>query len=201
LLDLFFFYICNVTDLAKLRLDTNNISVLLETLITSKTRIRILLKFFLNPETKTYLRALSGELGESSNAVRVELNRLTDAGMLSTVKEGNKLVYCVNELHPLYDPVNALIRQYIGVDEIISNVIKGLGKIEKLYLSGSLAKGLSSDIIDIVIIGEINMDYLLETIEKIEKGIEKKIRYVLYTPEEARNTLFDSKDFLLIYTP
>jgi DNA-binding transcriptional ArsR family regulator len=190
-----------VTDVAKLCPDFNNRFILLETLITSKTRIRILLKFFLNPDTKTYLRALSGELGESSNAVRVELNRLTEAGMLSSEKEGNKLLYRVNELHPLYVPVNALIRQYVGVDEIIENVIKGLGKIEKLYLSGSLANGLSSDIIDIVIIGEINMDYLLETIHKIEKGIEKKIRYVLYTSDEAQYISFDSTNFLLVYAP
>jgi DNA-binding transcriptional ArsR family regulator len=174
---------------------------LLETLITSKTRIRILLKFFLNPETKTHLRALATELGESSNAVRVELNRLTEAGMLTSAKEGNKLLYRVNDTHPLYEPVNAMIRQYVGVDEIISNVIKGLGKVEKLYLTGSLAAGLSTDIIDIVIVGEINMDYLLVTIEKIEKGIGKKIRYVLYSAEEAASINFDSQKFLLIYAP
>ncbi len=190
-----------MTDVAKLCLLPNKAYILLETLITSKTRIRILLKFFLNPDTKTYLRALSGELGESSNAVRVELNRLTEAGMLSSEKEGNKLLYRVNELHPLYEPVNALIRQYVGVDEIISNVIRGLGKIEKLYLSGTLANGLSSDIIDIVIIGEIIMNYLLETVEKIEKKIDKKIRYVLYTPAEAERVSFDSRNFLLIYAP
>ncbi len=190
-----------MTDVAKLYSYLNNRFILLETLITSKTRIRILLKFFLNPDTKTYLRALSGELGESSNAVRVELNRLTDAGMLSSEKYGNKLLYKVNELHPLYGPINTIIRQHVGVDQIISNVIRGLGKIEKIYLTGSLANGLSSDIIDIVIIGKINMDYLLETVEKIEKGIEKKIRYMLYTPAEANCISFDSRNFLLVYAP
>ena len=111
------------------------------------------------------------------------------------------MLYRVNEQHPLYEPVNALIRQYVGVDEIISNVIRGLGKIEKLYLSGTLANGLSSDTVDIVIIGEINIDYLLETVEKIEKGIDKKIRYVLYSPAEADCISFDSRNFLLVYAP
>jgi DNA-binding transcriptional ArsR family regulator len=174
---------------------------LLETLITSKTRIRILLKFFLNPETKTYLRALANELRESSNAVRVELNRLTEAGMLSTEKEGNKLIYRVNEQHPLYESVNALIRKYVGVDEIIGNVIKGLGKIEKLFLTGSLAEGLSTEIIDIVIVGEVHMAYLLDTISKIESGIGKKIRYMLYSSEEGSTLNFDAQKYLLIYEP
>ena len=174
---------------------------MLETLITSKTRIRILLKFFLNPDTQTHLRALATALGESSNAVRVELNRLTEAGMLTTIKEGNKLIYRVNDKHSLYEPINTMIRQYVGVDEIISNVIKGLGKIEQLYLTGSLAEGLATEIIDIVLVGEINMDYLLETIQKIENGIGKKIRYVRYTSEEAKQLNFDAQKFLLIYEP
>ncbi len=174
---------------------------LLETLITSKTRIRILLKFFLNPETETHVRALATELGESTNAVRVELVRLTKAGMLSVEKTGNKCLYRVNEKHPLYDPVNAMIRQYVGVNEIINNVIKGLGKVDKLFLTGSLAGGLSTEIIDIVIVGEINMDYLLETIAKIESGIGKKIRYVHYSSEDAKINNFDSQKFLLIYEP
>jgi hypothetical protein len=140
-------------------------------------------------------------LENPQTAVRVELNRLNESGMLSSRKEGNKLVYQVNELHPLYIPVNSIIRQYVGVDEIIRNVIRGLGKVEKIYLSALLANGLSSDIIDIVIIGEINMDYLLETIEKIEKGIDKKMRYVLYTTKQADCISFDSRNFLLVYGP
>jgi len=144
---------------------------------------------------------LATELNESSNAVRVELNRLTEAGMLSSAKEGNKLLYRVNELHPLYEPINTMIKQYVGVDEIISNVIKGLGKIEKLYLTGSLAKGLSTDIIDIVLVGDLNQEYLLSKIAKIEQGIGKKIRYIVYSAAEAKVKKFSSSEYLLIYAP
>ena len=147
------------------------------------------------------MRALATELNESSNAVRVELNRLTEAGMLSSVKEGNKLLYRVNELHPLYEPINTMIKQYVGVDEIISNVIKGLGKIEKLYLTGSLAKGLSTDIIDIVLVGDLNQEYLLSKIAKIEQGIGKKIRYIVYSTAEAQKKNFNSSEYLMIYAP
>lgn len=147
------------------------------------------------------MRALATELNESSNAVRVELNRLTEASMLSSVKEGNKLLYQVNDKHPLYESINTIIKQYVGVDEIISNVIKGLGKIEKLYLTGSLAKGLSTDIIDIVMVGDLNQEYLLSKIAKIENGIGKKIRYIVYSGAEAKKKNFGSSEYLLIYAP
>jgi DNA-binding transcriptional ArsR family regulator len=95
---------------------------------------KILLKFFLNPETKIHIRALSNELDESTNAVRLELNRLLEAKMLTSERESNRIMFRVNELHPLYVPVRQMIQQYVGVDEIIKNVIRGLGNINKIYL-------------------------------------------------------------------
>ena len=66
---------------------------MIEGLITSKTRIKLLLKFFLNSETKSYLRSLESEFDESSNSIRVELNRLEAAGLLQSNLEGNKKIF------------------------------------------------------------------------------------------------------------
>lgn len=172
---------------------------MLDILITSKTRVKILLKFFLNPETKTHIRALANELNESANAVRLELNRLLEAKMLTSTRESNRIMFRVNEAHPLYKTVRQMIQQHVGVDEIIRNVIRGLGKINKIYLTGSLAKGLSTEIIDVVLVGEINTHYLLETIEKLQLALSKKIRFVIYSTEEAELQSFDCEDYILIF--
>jgi hypothetical protein len=172
---------------------------LLDIIITSKTRVKILLKFFLNSETKTHIRALANELNESANAVRLELNRLLEAKMLISERTSNKILFRVNENHPLYNPVREMIQKHLGVDEIIQNVIQGLGEVNKIYLTGSLAKGLSTEIIDIMLIGNINTYYLVETIEKLQFALSKKIRFVSYTDEEARDKDFDCEDFVLIF--
>ena len=57
---------------------------MLDSLITSKTRIKLLLKFFLNSSMKAYLRGLAEEFGESTNAIRLELNHLEEAGLLKS---------------------------------------------------------------------------------------------------------------------
>jgi predicted transcriptional regulator len=72
---------------------------MIETLISSKTRIKLLLKFFLNSETTSYLRHLESEFGESTNAIRLELNKLEEAGMLNSQFEGNKKIYQANKQH------------------------------------------------------------------------------------------------------
>ena len=158
--------------------------ILIKTLITSKTRVKLLLKFFLNPQNSAYLRGLSEELEESTNAVRLELNRLESANMLISSRNGNKKMFKVNKSHPLFKDVNQIVRKYLGIDVIIDNILKGLGEPTKIFLTGDLAEGRNSDLVDIILIGTINKNYLNEVIEKTEKLIERKIRYIAYTEEE-----------------
>ena len=170
---------------------------MIKTLITSKTRVKLLLKFFLNPQNSAYLRGLSEELEESTNAVRLELNRLELANMLNSSRIGNKKMFSVNKSHPLFRDVNQIVRKYLGIDIIIENIIKGLGEPIKIFLTGELAEGRNSDIVDIILVGIINKNYLTEVIEKTEKLIERKIRYIAYTEKEFSDRKQDKKQLLI----
>ena len=75
---------------------------MLETLITSKTRLKLLIKFFVAATNKGYLNGLAQEFGESTNAIRKELNHLAAAGYLTKNKEANKIQYLANTTHPLF---------------------------------------------------------------------------------------------------
>lgn len=161
-----------------------DIAIMLSTLISSKTRIKLLFKFFLNSKTRGYLRGLESEFGESSNAIRLELNRLEEAGMLSSELEGNKKFFRANTKHPLYGEIRNIILKQIGLDQVIENVIERLGKVEKVYLSGSFARGIDSQIIDLILIGDIDKEYLVNLIEKAEALIKRKIRYVIFRADE-----------------
>ena len=78
---------------------------MIESLITNKTRLKLLLKFFLNKETTSYLRNLEQEFGESSNAIRLELNRLEQADLLKSNFNGNRKYFRANDNHPLYSEI------------------------------------------------------------------------------------------------
>ncbi|MBK8496679.1 MAG: ArsR family transcriptional regulator [Chitinophagaceae bacterium] len=137
---------------------------MIETLISSKTRVKLLLKFFLNSSTRAYLRGLEEEFGESTNAIRLELNKLEEAGMVSSDVQG----------------------KYVGIDTIIENVISQLGEVERVYLTGEFAKGNDSNMIDLELVGTVNTNYLTGLIEKAEPLIKRKIRYVIYSTEEFK---------------
>jgi predicted nucleotidyltransferase len=175
---------------------------MIETLISSKTRIKLLLKFFLNSSTTSYLRNLESEFGDSTNSIRLELNRLEEAGMLTSFLQGNKKFFRANTDHPLFGEVHNILLKYIGFDKIIENIIERLGDVEKVYVSGAFARGLDSQIIDLVFIGDVNKNFLIELIDKVEILIKRKLRYVVFDSEEEHEINWSSLDFkpLLLWT-
>ena len=92
---------------------------MLEELITSKTRLRLLIKFFVSQTNKGYLNGLANEMGESTNSIRKELNHLYDAGYLNKLKSENKIEYNVNTNHPLYDTLRKVVMKHLGLEDIV----------------------------------------------------------------------------------
>ncbi|MFT5876428.1 MAG: hypothetical protein ACI9GM_001148 [Salibacteraceae bacterium] len=152
---------------------------MLESLISSKTRVKLLLRFFLNPERVGYLRALAGEFGESTNSVRLELNRLEGAGILTSASEGNKKLFKTNAEHPMFGEVRNMVLKHVGIDHIIENVVARLGDVQSVYVTGDLARGLDASTIELILVGSVDESYLKTLCYKAEKLVKRTISYVL----------------------
>lgn len=158
---------------------------MLEALITSKTRMKMLLKFFLNSRSEAYLRSLAEEFGESTNSIRLELNKFEKAGLLSSRLRGNKKLYKANPEHPLFSDIHSIIRKYVGIDRIIEEVVEKLGDVQKVFLTGDFANGIDAGVMDLFFVGNnINKEYLLRLVGKAEKITQRKIRFVVFEPVE-----------------
>lgn len=158
---------------------------MIETLISSKTRIKLLMKFFLNSKNTAYLRNLEEEFGESTNGIRLELNKFEKAGFLESHTEGNKKIFKANTEHPLFSEINSIIRKMTGLEYVVDYIVQRIGDLEKVYLVGKLSKGQDGNIIDLVLVGnDLNKAFLIEQIEKAERKINKKIRYVHFRVDE-----------------
>lgn len=154
-------------------------------MITSKTRLKLLLKFFLNSGARAHLRNLESEFGESTNAIRLELNKFEEAGLLKSEIKGNKKVFRANTGHPLFSDIHNILLKTIGFDQIIDRVVTKLGNVEKAYVTGDFARGIDAPIIDLLLVGDdINQEYLVRLATKTEDLIHRKIRYVIFSPAE-----------------
>ncbi len=168
--------------------------IVIESLISSKTRIKLLLKFFLHEGTRGYLRGLEHEFGESSNAIRLELNRFMKAGLLSSETVGNKRMFMANREHPLYSNLRQIVHKHVGLDRIIDTIVAQLGQLEQVYLTGAFARGLDDGQVDIVLIGEVDEGYLAQLVSRAERLIERRIGYRVLPANDLEAKQFKQRE-------
>ena len=153
---------------------------MLDSLITSKTRLRMLIKFFVSAANNGYLNGLASEFNESTNSIRKELNNLSEAGYLVKSKENNRVIYNANTSHPMFDVLQKIVRQHLGLDKIVETIIERIGDIDQIALTGDYAKGIDSGNIEIIINGSnVNRVYLKNLRQKIKKKIGREVRFLL----------------------
>ena len=149
-------------------------------LITSKTRLRLLIKFFVSQANRGYLNGLATEMGESTNAIRKELNHLHNAGYLQKEKTNNKIQYKANTKHPMFSVLQKVILKHLGLEDAVEVVLERMGDVEQIILIGNYAKGIDSGTIEIIVVGQdLNTSYATNLEEKLEKLINRKVAFFL----------------------
>ncbi|MBK8954383.1 MAG: ArsR family transcriptional regulator [Saprospiraceae bacterium] len=154
---------------------------MLEALITSKTRLRLLHRFFISAQNQAYLRGLETELGESTNSIRVELNRLSRAKLLISESRGNRRYFKANTAHPFFDELHQIVLKEAGIPQIMAGLKSAPGNFQAFYLRGDLSKGLQSKKIDLILVGKSNFTTLNRYFSNAEKLKGRKIRFNLFS--------------------
>ena len=172
--------------------------IMLNSLITSKTRLRLLIKFFISQANRGYLNGLANEMGESTNSIRKELNHLYDAGYLEKVKNDNKVEYKVNSKHPLYSTLKKVVYKHLGLEDLVDTVIERMGNVKKIILIEDYAKGIDSKNIEVVLVGQyLNFEYISQLEDKIENLIKRKVSFYLaskFLSDKPHIIIFDKDE-------
>ena len=164
---------------------------MLNSLITSKTRLRMLIKFFVSAANHGYLNGLANEFNESTNSIRKELNNLSSAGYLLKSKENNRIIYNANTSHPMFEVLQKIVRRHLGLEDIVETVIDKIGDVDQIALTGKYAEGIDSGNIEIIINGsKVNYEYLKNIKPKIKKKIGREVSFLL-------NQILDSNSIIL----
>jgi len=170
-------------------------------LIGSKTRIKLLIRLFLNPVAEAYLRELATEFEISTNAVREELNQLTRTDLLRSRRQGRQVLYSANTDHPLFSDLISMVRKAAGIDQVIESIVTRLGNLEKAYLIDDYARGKDTGIIDLVLVGDIDSYHLSDLTQKTERYIKRKIRSMTVGKQEFDSfaATLESRPHVLIW--
>ena len=151
----------------------------------------MLIKFFVSAANKGYLNGLANEFNESTNSIRKELNNLSGAGYLLKSKKNNRIIYNANTSHPMFEVLQKIVRQHLGLEDIVETVIEKIGDIDLIALTGEYARGIDSGMIEVGINGtKVNNEYLDNIKPKIKKKIGREVSFLL-------NQKLDSNSIIL----
>jgi predicted transcriptional regulator len=170
-------------------------------LIASKTRIKLLVRLFFNPDSRSYLRELAKEFKVSTNSVREELNQLTETKFLTSKKDGRQVYYMANRRHPLFPELRSMVNKVMGLDQVIDGIVNRLGDLELAFLIDDYAEGKDTGIVDLLLVGKINEYHLNDLSRKTERYIKRKIRSLVLTKDEYEDlrSRLEKRPSLLIW--
>ncbi len=171
---------------------------MLERLFTSKTRVKLLTIFLLNPEKERYIRELTRMTKENINSIRRELSNLEEIGLFTSLRKGNTKYYMINKNMPLFHELTSIFLKTEGVAKTLCDHLSDIGSISLAFIYGSYAKGttgIHSDI-DVFIVGSVDEQKLTILMKNLEKSISREINYVVFESEEFHRRIKEKDPFI-----
>lgn len=159
---------------------------LLQDLIVSRVRVKMLNLFFNQPSKMYHVRGIVRRIEEEINAVRRELAHLEKVGILKKEKRANRLFYSLRMDYPLYYELMELVAKTNGIGREILNKRAKLGKLKFVMLSGRFVRGKQGgkNDVDILFIGDLVLPEISALVKEEEARKERVIRYAVMTEEE-----------------
>ncbi|ABB40477.1 hypothetical protein Dde_3684 [Oleidesulfovibrio alaskensis G20] len=166
---------------------------MLSSLFTSKTRVKLLIKLFLNPDVSSYLRELASEFELSPNALKEELDGLSQAGYLNKEKKGRYIFYNANRSHPFFPEISSIVRKHMGIDGLVEIIVNHLGTVLEVYILDDYANGVDSGLIDVLIVGDVDPEKVHTLCVNAEKHLKRRVRTLILTETQFE----DSRDVIM----
>jgi len=159
---------------------------MLQHIIPSKARRKILEIFFHHPDKNYYLRGIVREIDEEVNAVKRELDILSEEKLLNKERRLNKIFYTLNRNYQFYDEFIRIFTKSNFLSSMIYKSGSKIGKIKSIALSTKLSKNIpiKEDEIYILFIGVIVVPEIESIMNEAEKIYGRPINYTVMTEDE-----------------
>ncbi len=158
----------------------------LSDLLVSKVRVKMLALFFEKSNDMFYVREITRLVKEEINAVRRELDRMLECGLLKSEQRANRLYYYLNKKYLYYQELQRIIIKTTGLGKKIRKFRRKLGNVSYVVFTGAFLnqEKLNKDELDILVIGEVVLPELESLIKAEEKEFGREINYAVLETEE-----------------
>lgn len=196
---------------------------MLEQLFGSSTRVRLLRLFFHSKQEAFFVRELTRKIGAQINAVRNELDNLSESGLLKIVKSaeqeespGNgrsaqqRKYYALNPDALIYPELKALfLKSRVLLERDFLDRLMRAGSISYLALMGFFVAEEGAPI-DIMVVGKVSNEKVAHVVRNFERDVGRELNFTVMTPQEYRYrreitdrflfTILDAKKIVVVDT-
>lgn len=159
---------------------------MLNDLLISKVRVKILELFLSNPDQTYHVREIVRRVSEEINAVRRELARLEKINFLISEWRANRRLYSARKDFLFYSELLSIINKTSGLGGAILENKNKLGKVKYAMLSGSFVRGkpFNQMDVDLIIVGTIVLPELGSLVRVEETRRDREINFTPMAEEE-----------------
>lgn len=146
-----------------------------------------------------YVRQIARHVHGSVGAVRRELEKLAAVDLIVRTSVGNQVFYQANQRHPVFSEMRALVNKTVGLFNTLHSALESLSnRASVAFVYGSIARQeekAGSDI-DLMIIGDIELDDILVRLPEAETALGRAVNPTVYSIDEFKRKLEEGNHFL-----
>jgi len=155
--------------------------------VSSRVKAGILRLLFGARPAELHLRELARQAGLAAGTVQQELRRLARVGLVTARKDGNRVYYRANALHPLHGELRALVLKTDGLVGVLREALDHR-QVLLAFVFGSLARGeadAESDV-DVMVMGRTGLRGLAAMLSGAAERLGREINPHLLAPDEFK---------------
>jgi uncharacterized protein len=172
---------------------------LLEQLLGSRLRARLLGWLLSHPDERFFVRQLAAVLREDSTNLSRELARLEALGIVTGVREGQQKYFQADPACPVYPELRGLVAKTTGVGDLLRGALQPLAsRIDLAFVYGSVAAGketAASDV-DVLVVGSVSLQDLVEALSPVQNPLGREVNPTVYPAAEFREKITRGHHFL-----
>ncbi|MBD3279472.1 MAG: hypothetical protein GF390_02045 [Candidatus Pacebacteria bacterium] len=158
----------------------------LKDFMISRVRVKLMKLFFQDPQEMYYVRQMTRKIKEEINAVRRELDRMLDYGLLKSEERGNRLYYRLNSRYLYFQELQQMVAKSTGLGKRIRRARRKLGSLSFVMFSGKFIKNVdvNPEEVDVLVVGEVVLPELEKLIKTEQKKLGREINYAVFNDNE-----------------
>lgn len=158
-------------------------------LLRSKAQGDILAALFMSPERELSIVELAALVDVSPPQAMREVNRIEDAGLVTTTKRGHSRLIRVETNNPVFGPLAELMAVTFGAVPVLKGLLADIAGIQEAFIYGSWAARYSEQPgavpgdIDVLVIGPADRDLLYDVGTRAGQTLHREVNIRRMTRE------------------